>query len=280
MNEIKVNTWDAFLIKQKELAREYQEKQDATLSSPRVISDLLYRGQRLESWKLETTLQRWAGDDIKVLDYHLKLMAIQAEFESRSNKRWNVIDTPQVRSKLQKDNGMPSEDFHDLIRENDLYSYMAHLRHHGFPSPLLDWTRSPYVAAYFAFEDAVNDDLVAIYVYCEWAGGTKGGYVGRERFESLGQHVRTHTRHFTQQAEYTLALKGHGLGLSYCDHDQLSHAKGSKGSDMFWKFVIPGIERKNALAYLQKHNINAFTLFGNEESLAKSLAIKEFILKQ
>src|SRR5579871_975887 len=33
------------------------------------------------------------------------------------------------------------------------YDYMAYLRHHGFPSPLLDWTRSPYVAAFFAFRD-------------------------------------------------------------------------------------------------------------------------------
>jgi len=33
------------------------------------------------------------------------------------------------------------------------YEFMAYLRHNGFPSPLLDWTRSPYVAAYFAFRD-------------------------------------------------------------------------------------------------------------------------------
>jgi len=28
---------------------------------------------------------------------------------------------------------------------------MTRLRHHGFPSPLLDWPQSPYIAAFFAF---------------------------------------------------------------------------------------------------------------------------------
>jgi len=46
------------------------------------------------------------------------------------------------------------------------YSYLAHLRHNGFPSPLLDWTQSPYVAAYFAFARPQGEQ-VALYVYCE-----------------------------------------------------------------------------------------------------------------
>jgi hypothetical protein len=37
------------------------------------------------------------------------------------------------------------------------YKYFVCLRHYGFPSPLLDWSRSPYFAALFAFSGATQN---------------------------------------------------------------------------------------------------------------------------
>jgi hypothetical protein len=109
----------------------------------------LFRGQS-DRWRLRTTfhrsgradLLRFLNQDIPTLYRHLS---------ARTRHKFNLKDPDE--------NG----------------AFFNLLQHHGYPTPLLDWSYSPYVAAFFAYRDisraeelkADSDRCVRIFILDE-----------------------------------------------------------------------------------------------------------------
>jgi hypothetical protein len=132
-------------------------------------------------------------------DYIEEIMGVSTLFRGHSNNSWKLASPwdrkleqwsrPEERRKVDRGGksslldgilknfrelsvGLPGLRHHDL----DEVDWWALGRHYGLVTPFLDWTRSPYVAAFFAFTGFIE----AI------SPGTLGGYFDPRKFMSAG----------------------------------------------------------------------------------------------
>ncbi|HKR77534.1 MAG TPA: FRG domain-containing protein [Rhodanobacter sp.] len=238
-------------------------------------SPLCFRGQSRAEWSLETTLERAGHRSISFRRYARLLATIYPEISTVTDRRFNVPSYQEFDdwlSNCQREAYLP-------IEPPPGYEFMVYLRQHGYPSPLLDWTDSEYIAAYFAFADAPQDDptnCVAIYAYVERSGNFKASGAADPTIVSAGPFVRSHPRHFTQQARYTFCRQ-YDQEWKYVEHQLVFDGDAASlagKQDILYKFTMPASERRDVMNELRRFNITAWTLFQTEESLMQAMAFK------
>jgi hypothetical protein len=237
----------------------------------------LFRGQGNHhcNWKLETTLERLAsGENIPralgLLAYYRRITACKAILEGLMARRWpEVPGYPEFKKALEND---PTGWLDSFLNGSGVYEYLVYLRHHGFPSPLLDWTASPYIAAFFAF-DQPHERAEHVCVYAFFRKGIHSGS-SDQHFFVVGPYMRTDQRHYLQQCRYSMCVKMNGSDFSFISHDKsLSENNGDQG--VLFELRIPVSERLAALRKLELMNINPYSLFASEDSLVRTLTRRE-----
>jgi hypothetical protein len=259
LRERDVNTWEEF----EEQLRDIRKQ---------IKSQLFFRGQSNSHWPLSSTLDREpCGQGTLFKDYYHEISKAKTEIETLTNKEWDIPDYPTVEKW--------ATDFDQFSLKLDFgqfpgYQYMVHLRHHGFPSPLLDWSRSQYVAAYFAFckfsKDNAQNPQVSVHVFSQSPFRVHGNRM--PLIYRLGPYVKTHRRHFLQQCDYTLCV-AFDEEWRFEQYQRVFDWP-NQTQARYWKFNIPYSERAKVLKRLDQHNLNAFSLFGSEEGLMDTMAFR------
>jgi hypothetical protein len=217
----------------------------------------IYRGQREPEWKLTPSISRIEG--IRTL----KVNTLE-EFKQASRGR-RGLSPPKL-------NGD---------------EWWAIGQHHGLKTPLLDWTESPFIAAFFAFASGrANDDLpksriVYAIAYqqiknkCEeikkhpiLTGAATSLLTGFDAIDIISPQIDDNARLVSQRGLFTKSLGG---GLCHNIESWMrKNFKGNDGAIMIKIVVIENLgDRNDFLRFLNRMNINYLTLFPDLDGAAR-----------
>ena len=259
----KLRNWEEFVEKIAEFDDADRDRWDETW----------FRGQSNAEWALDTTLERRSKQRRSVESYFELMRSIKPTVETFTGIDFTLPEPSEIR-----ESQFDTMGFETMLRGSA--RYMAHLRHGAFPSPLLDWSHSPFVAAYFAFYDARHDGDVAVFAYRERPQNMKIGGIGIPQIISFGPKIKTHKRHFRQQSRYTACVRVDRDNKWYFEpHENVFGVQSQLQQDLLWKITIPARERRKALRFFDKVNLNEFTLFDTEEGLLEMLAVQEIDMR-
>ena len=226
----------------------------------------IFRGHYKAEWPLQPSLERILIR--KPVDLAIEKKII-TEFKRRAHQYLAATEIPR-----------------------DLFEWLALMQHHGSPTRLLDWSRSPYISAFIAFEETYKEEGdVAIWaIDSQWLQECSAHRLAEawgkpiiaeilrtdEELERLMQcdvrvvlpmePERMNERLTIQQGLFLFPsgaeLSFEAVLADYEKDDSRHHVR---------KVILPKSEGLNCLVDLLRMNINAASLFPGLDGFARSL---------
>lgn len=231
---------------------------------------LIYRGQANSEWKVRSTLDR-----------------LELRFPTKRNYDGGVpefFDHPPVSRTAHLDA------FKDAVRgkrgsnspELNVNEWWSLAQHHGLATPMLDWTCSPFVALFFAFEEEkyyVSSEQWAkpekriVYALSSSCIYAKSNDTSSSPAPLVFSPKGDTNYRIVNQAGLLLKMPEETDLESYvCKNfrkDTTATAKPPRSARaILQKIIIPNDDRINCLKFLNKMNINRMSLFPDIDGAA------------
>lgn len=257
-----------------------------------------FRGQANANWDLEPSLFRElkANDlptEISISDYY-RFLFIPSLQQLNEPLQLNIppsdfIDQTKLWHKHLKK--FSKSELNHIKYGLPYFKELTILRHYDLISPLLDWTASPYIAAFFAFSSIPSppnpNNKVAIYYYQHALGGGHSFSSSHPKIINREYH-KTHERHIRQQSSFTYSIKlknnsntqrlslGQSQTMVFCSHEEAFNnrfiANENIKYDEVTKYTLPVSERIKALKDLKTMNLLDFSLFDTKEAMVRGVS--------
>jgi len=201
--------------------------------------------------------------------------------------RYRGENIPELHGKI----NISSNRRYNLNNPLDSGALLALAQHHGYPTPILDWTRCPYVAAYFAYENIAKNEAeqskgyVRIFVFDtgKWVNGPD--WI-RKRDSKYMESVKLLDRAFPSITCFEPSDEGNKrmqsqkavcMFSSYDDIEGYVRYLENENKNVYLKiFDLPVRDRAKAMIDLHGRHITAASLFPDLDGICKALKEKHF----
>lgn len=240
-------------------------------------TELIWRGQENPKWLLKSSLVRSYSDEIGeetvdvIFNYFKEALkgkteAINLEhieFFNSGVKINNKVESNEIKSKT------------------EMYKFLSLGQHHGLKIPLMDWTKSPFIGAYFAFSNLNYTESNYRVIYAINKSLLLDILETNDEVKLLEERTHFNLRLINQQGMFIYGPLKTDLESWLLDQYKKKYLEDNPEIKLFginlsekkiilYKFLIPNYDKNSIMKFLNTMNINPTTLFPDVSGAAKA----------